>query len=441
MKKGLEHGSGAMRHIRRGLACGPLLLLGGVSPLQAQGTRTYERPPINYSHTQPQDPVAQLVRRIAAGEVALRGSDQEIVRRVLRELGISAASQAVVFSRTSLQSGLIRPSHPRALYFSDSVYVGWVSGGLVEAVAIDPVLGPVFYGFDPQDARDGRRTFVRETSCLRCHAGTTVDNLPGLLALSGATASDGEPLAEKPAELVDDQTPFARRWGGWYVTGYAGKPNHRGNAFAREISGQVDFTPTERRPTELSGDFTTADYLAPTSDIVALLVLEHQVTMHNSLTRAAYRVRQAAADASAGAIRSEDGERVLADASEDVLDHLLFRKAAPLPDGIEGSAGFRQAFAAGARRSRAGDALKDLSLQGRLLANRCSFLIYSESFSALPAPLKDRVLARLAAILQGGEASDRYAYLEADEKRRILEVLTETHPEARRHFQSFPSSH
>ena len=429
------------RRIRRVFAagCTGLILAASLGEIRAQGTRLYEKPPINYSHTQPQDAIARLVRRIAAKEVALQGSDQEIVRGVLRELGISPESQAVVFSRTSLQGGLIRPAHPRALYFSDSVYLGWIPGGLVEAVAIDPALGPVFYSFDPQDARDGRRTFVRETSCLRCHAGTAVNNLPGLLALSGATGSDGEPLAEKQAELADDSTPFERRWGGWYVTGYAGRQNHRGNAFAREVSGQIDFTPTDRRPMELSGNFATTDYLAPTSDIVALMILEHQVAMHNSLTRAAYRVRQAWAP-STGSAPQEDKERVLADAAEDLLDHLLFRSAAPLPDGIEGSTGFRRVFSADARRTHAGDSLQDLSLHGQLLANRCSYLIYSESFSALPSPLKDRVLDQLAAILQGGDASGRYGYLEAGEKRRILEVLTETHPEARRHLQFAPSA-
>lgn len=418
--------------------CG-VILVANAGEARAQSTRAYERPPINYSHTQPRDPIARLVQRIAAKEVVLQGSDQEIMRRILHELGISPESQAVVFSRTSLQGGLIRPAHPRALYFSDSVYLGWVPGGLVEAVAIDSALGPVFYGFDPQDARDGRRTFVRETSCLRCHAGATVNNLPGLLALSGATGTDGEPLAEKQAELVDDSTPFERRWGGWYVTGYAGKPDHRGNAFAREISGQIEFTPTDRRPMDLSRDFTTTDYLAPTSDIVALMLLEHQVAMHNSLTRAAYRVRQAW-EPPTGLTVPEDKERVLTDASQDVLDHLLFRHAAPLPEGIEGSDGFRRVFSSQAPRSPEGHSLKDLSLHGRLLANRCSYLISSESFAGLPAPLKDRVLDRLAAILRGADASDRYAYLEVEEKHRILEVLLATHPEARRHLQTFSSS-
>lgn len=426
------------RRLRRMIfaaGCGGLIVAAGTGEVRAQSTRAYERPPINYSHTPPQDAIARLVQRIAAKEVVLQGSDREIVRRVLRELGIAAESQALVFSRTSLQGGLIRPAHPRALYFADSVYVSWVPGGLVEAVAFDPALGPVFYGFDPQDARDGRRTFVRETSCLRCHAGNPVGNLPGLLALSGATAADGEPLAAEKAEFVDDRTAFERRWGGWYVTGYAGNLSHRGNAFARESGGRLDFTPTADRPMTLAGYFDPASYLAPTSDIVALMVLEHQVAMHNSLTRAAYRVRQALA-ATANETGGDERDRIIANASEDVLDHLLFRNAAPLPDGIAGSEAYRRAFAADARRSRAGHSLKDLSLHGRLLANRCSFLVYSDSFSALPAPLKDRILDRLAAILQGSDPSGRYAYLDADEKQRISEVLTETFPEIRRHLSS-----
>lgn len=37
---------------------------------------------------------------------------------------------------------------------------------------------------------------------------------------------------------------------------------------------------------DLSGTINTEKYLAPTSDIVALLVLEHQCRMHNLLTKA-----------------------------------------------------------------------------------------------------------------------------------------------------------
>ncbi len=406
----------------------------------------YERPPINYSHTAPKDAVALLLKRIKAGQVTLMGSDTDILRAVLRELNVPVESQVVVFSKTSLQAGLIRPANPRALYFSDSVYVGWVPGGLIEVAAVDPELGPVFYGFDPQDARDARRTFVRESSCLRCHGGTFSRDIPALFERSVVTKAKGEPVDRQSAELVDDATPFEYRWGGWYVTGYAGKLTHRGNAFGLERAGEVEFKLSDQRPVELSGYFDTAKYLTNTSDVVALLVFQHQLAMHNSLTRAAQgcrrvledqRLRQVSANKPVTEESADaNSEAVLAKSAEDVVDHLLFRNAAPLPEGLKGAAAFQQAFATDARRSSKGDALKDLSLHGRLFANRCSFLIYSESFDALPAPLKTRIFSRLSEALRDNRPEGRYAYLDKAEKRRIFDVLVETHPEARRFFQT-----
>ena len=412
---------------------------------QAQGLPEYERPPINYSQTAPKDAVARLLKRIATREATLTGSDNEILRAVLRELNVPVESQVVVFSRTSLQAGLIRPNHPRALYFSDSVYVGWVPGGLIEVAAIDNELGPVFYAFDPQDAREARRTFVRESSCLRCHGGTAASDIPRLFERSLFTTEKGEPLSRHGSELVDDGTPFERRWGGWYVTGYLGKQNHRGNAFGLERGEQLEFSPSEKRPMDVSGYFDASKYLTTTSDVVALLVFQHQLAMHNSLTRAGYNYRRALADqqsqqkSGSGPATSEPAyesiKGVFENAATDVVDHLLFRNAAPLPEGIAGTETFRRTFATDTRRSRKGDALKDFSLRGRLFANRCSFLIYSDSFKALPTPLKDRILDGLYVALHDDDPKGRYAYLEQEERHRIFEVLGETLPEAEEHFR------
>lgn len=409
------------------------------TPASAQGQPDYERSPVNYSATEAKDPVALLLKRIAAGEVVLKGSDNDILRTVLRELHVPIESQVLVFSRTSLQAGLIRPSRPRALYFSDSVYVGWIPGALLEVAAIDPELGPVFYAFDPQDARDAKRTFVRESSCLRCHGGTFVRDIPGLFARSLFTQENGEPLLRHGSEIVDDETPFERRWGGWYVTGYAGGENHRGNVFAREQGDQLVFTPTEKRPSDLADFFDTSRYLASTSDVVALLVFEHQLAMHNSLTRAGHSARrmteyQHALQKSLGEpitdVPSYDSVRsVFAGAVEDVMDHLLFRNAAPLPAGVKSSEPFRRAFAADAHRSPEGGALKDFSLQGRLFTTRCSFLIYSDSFRALPETLKRLIFERLAAVLRGEDPKGRYAYLDLAEKQRLSAILGATLPE------------
>lgn len=418
-----------------------LSLLSGGS-VRAQGGPDYEQPPIRYSATVPQDAVAQLEQRIARGEIDFRGSEQDVLRTLLRALEIPVASQVVVFSKTSLQRGRIGPKQPRALYFSDSVYVGWVPGGLIELAAIDPELGPVFYSFDVQAARHSGPKFVRPADCLRCHGDMFVRGIPAVFARSVFPTETGELLLRHGSTLMDAQTPFAARWGGWYVTGYTGPLSHRGNAFAAEDGERLEFTASDERPMSLGSLFDASHYLTDTSDVVALLVFEHQMAVQNSLTRAGFNSRKMLAyqrglqTAFQEPVTEEPAydsvKSVFASLVEDVLDHLLSRNEAPLPDGIMGAEAFRRAFPATTPRSAGGGhTLKDLRLQGRLFEHRCSYLIYSESFRRLPPTLKARVLARLEAVLLNREASGRYGHLGADEKQRIHQILLETHPDAK----------
>jgi hypothetical protein len=339
-----------------------------------------------------------------------------------------------------MQGGLIDPRNPRALYFSDSVYVGWVPGGLIEVASTDAVLGPVYYSLDPQDARQARRTFVRETACLRCHGGDTGREIPSLISRSVVATDRGEVLTGEDAPLTSDATPFADRWGGWYVTGYTGTANHRGNAFGRELDGAVEITPADKRPADLSEFLDTSKFLAATSDAGALLVFQHQLAMHNVLTRASHRSRRALMNAGndPSAPLDEATHSLLSQVAEEVVDHLLFRGAAPLPDGIGINEEFRRAFVSHTPRTAAGDSLKDFSGGNRLFSNRCSFLIYSESFTSLPAPLKELIFDRLSAALGNQAPEESYAYLEPEERQRIRSILRETLPEAREAFGRQP---
>ncbi len=418
-----------------------LLSLATAAAVHAQGVPDFEKPPISYSETTPDDAVTALQRRLAAGEFALAGSDHEVLRRLLTELQVPVASQVVVFSKTSLQRGRIRPDHPRVIYFSDTAYVGWVPGGLVELTVIDARLGPVFYALDLREARRGAPTFTRESDCLSCHGGAFVRDVPGLFVRSVIPAETGEPLLRHGTQIVDDQTPFAERWGGWYVTGYRGTAPHRGNAFAREEADRLVFEPNDKRPDELSAFFDTSEYLAATSDVVALLVLEHQTMMHNAITRAAFAARRMIAyqrglqqhfkEPETDEPAYDSVKSVIASAAQDVVDRLLFHQEAELPEGVVGNAAFRAAFSKSAVRTSDGRSLRDLSLSGRIFAHRCSYLIYSESFAALPSPLKMKIFARLKAALDSRDPKDRYAYLPAEEKERIRAILLETLPEAR----------
>ncbi len=419
-------------------------LAGGVATGRAQGVPDYEKPPVSYSATEPAGAIAALQRRLAEGSLVLAGDDRQVLARLLAELRVPVASQVVVFSKTSLQRGRIRPEHPRVIYYSDTAYVGWVPGGLVELTTVDPQLGPVFHTFDLPALRHGPPKITRDAECLSCHGGTFVRDVPGVFARSVFPSATGEPLLRFGTLIVDDQTPFTDRWGGWYVTGYRGTTTHRGNALAQEEGDRLVFAPSSQRPEELSAFFDPSDYLAPTSDVVALLVLEHQSAMQNVLTRAAFATRKMIAyqrslqqhfqEAETDEPTYDSVKSVFAGTVQDIVDRLLFRREAVLPDGVVGGAAFRAAWAADAPRSPAGHALKDLDLHGRIFAHRCSYLIYSEMFAALPEPLKVRVFTRLKAALDSRDPQDRYAYLPAGEKERILDILLTTHPEAKRRW-------
>jgi hypothetical protein len=423
----------------------PLLgLVVATASLTAQGVPDYEQAPVSYSTTAPADALARLRERMASGALAFPGGEREALRTLLEALEVPVGTQTLVFSKTSLQRARIRPERPRALYYSDSVYVGWVPGGLMEVTAVDPRLGPIFYSVELAPARDRPPVITRDSDCLRCHGGTFVRDVPGVFIRSIFPDRSGEPMLRHGSLVVDDETPFEQRWGGWYVTGYQGAMAHRGNAFGAEQGDALVFLPSGRRPDELSGFLDTDTYLRPTSDVAALLILEHQTAMQNALTRAGLACRRMIAyqhglqktfrEPETDEPAYDSVKSVFAGSVQDVLDHLLFRRASTLPDGIRSTAEFRRDFPRGAPRSQAGHSLKDLDLGGRIFAQRCSYLIYSPSFTALPEPLKARILDRLQAVLLGTEAGDRYAYLPGEERRRIHEILRETHPEAARRW-------
>jgi hypothetical protein len=410
----------------------------------AQDPEAYELPPINYSQTKPHDVITRLQTTLGSGQLKLGGTDREVVQSLLRALHIPLTSQMLVFSKTSFQKDIIGPGHPRALYYTDNCYVGWVPGGLVEIAAIDPKLGPVFYSFDPRGLSEKNPAeFSRESDCMRCHGGNFVRGIPAVFARSLYADKDGEPILRQGSEVVDYQTPFSERWGGWYVTGRHGNTLHRGNVIASEIGDQLVFNPARgANVTSLSSFFDTGDYLTNSSDIVSLLIFEHQTAMQNVLTRAELNCShmleyqkglQEALKPTPVADRdglSFDSVRSVFDHSaEEVVDTLLCKDEAPLPKTITGSAGFQKAFSADVPRARDGSSLKDLLLSEHLFKNRCSYLIYSDSFLSLPQQLKRRIYTRLSKALNFDQPDPRYNYIGHAERQRIAIILRETHPE------------
>ncbi len=408
-----------------------------MASVAARTEEAFEREPISYSTRQPHDAVQTLERQLADGTLRLEGDDRAVLRQLLGLLGISEASQMLVFSRTSFQNDLIRPNHPRALYFGDNAYVGWVPGGLIEVTAMDPDLGPVFYSFNPHPvatATKGPR-FVRDDDCLRCHGGTFIRDIPAVLSRSVYTDTRGQPVLSLGSDLVDDTTPLDHRWGGWYVTGYHGSVRHRGNVTipGEALPTKVQVEAAANR-TNLDGFFDPTRYLPATSDIVALMVFEHQLAAHNVLTKASQHCRWMMYYQQ-GLQRSfqetvtpepvyESVRHAFEHSVEQVLDVLLFKNEAALPvGGVRGGEAFTSSFSRQGTRSSSGQSLRDLDLQHRLFRLRCSYVIQTAFFQNLQPILRRQILERLHRVLTQPADEPRYAYLESGERREIQDIL------------------
>lgn len=407
--------------------------------MRAQEAAEYEFPPILYSASTPTNAASLLDARLAAGEWVLPRTDaKSCLRNLLDAFDVPVESQVLVFSKTSLQRRLIEPQRPRAVYFADDAYLGWVPGGLFEIAVTDPRLGLVFYRLDGR-AADRPPRLDRDEDCLSCHAGSLTRNWPGMMVRSVYPDARGEPITSAGSFLVGHDTPFEERWGGWYVTGRHGAAQHLGNAIARESERGASLDPAAgANLTDLGRFFDTSHYLRADSDIVALMVLEHQVGMHNRLVQGALRARkwlhyQQQLQRELGQPVREEPEgtalRVVEGEAERIVEHLLFCDETTLPEGgIQGAGAFEAAFRRNRQPDPEGRSLKDFDLRSRLFTYRCSYMIYSKAFAALPPPLATRVCLRLDQILGAADPPKRFAHLPAAERHAIRQILRATHP-------------
>ncbi|MEO5713835.1 MAG: hypothetical protein ABIT37_10150 [Luteolibacter sp.] len=404
-----------------------LVLLGFALPLHAQ-VDAWDLPPVKYSDTPAQDRMAQMVKKWTQPETLPHGATPlERMREILAALEVPESSQILVFSKTSKQNGLITPANPRALYFSRDCYCGYVPGGMMEVVIQDPQLGPVFYAIDLGNPTTPPKVERDTNDCLSCHGTGRTENVPGLLLRSTYPNEDGQPLLSLGSGLITHQTPVTERWGGYYVTGSISLP-HLGN---RTYTDGRQAEPQQFAWKDLSGKINTSKYLRPTSDVVALMVLEHQCKAHNLLTAASMNYRRACY---LGKAASPDGNpdegaagRVAESAAAEIVEWFLFTgEAAQGSDGVEGDGEFQRQFEAGIPHTADGKSLGEFQLNGRLFKNRCSYMIYSDAFRSLPGTVKSRVLARLWKILDSPDADDFHKEMKLPERRKIADILRET---------------
>src|SRR5262249_51944274 len=128
---------------------------------------------------------------------------------------------------------------------------------------------------------------------------------------------------------VSDATPLAQRWGGWYVTGDFGDQPHLGN-----LSTAADLLEHDRhregpgRCVDLKKRLDLTRYPGAHSDVVALLVHDHQTHLHNLIARVNYEHQY---EKSGGS-------------EEHLLRALLFVDEAPFDHPLLGSSAFEARF-------------------------------------------------------------------------------------------------
>ena len=160
------------------------------------------------------------------------------------------------------------------------------------------------------------------------------------------------------------------------------------------------------------------------SDIVGLLVFDHQTHAINLLTRLNWESRVAAS----GGPASVSGGTIAGLVNE-LAEYLLFVGEVPPSVPLTPRPGFAERLESRVPKDRRGRSFGQLDLVDRLVRYPCSYMIYSEAFNALPPAVKDAVYARMLGILSAEDARRQDAGAGAASRRAVLEILRDTKPD------------
>ena len=390
------------------------------------GQTAFDYPPLNYASTEMNNDAETLLKKINNGETKLKKDDKYgYLPALLKALDIPASSQVLVFSQTSFQKENIDIKNPRALYFNERNYVGKVQNSeVLEIASYDANNGAVFYTLE--ESKEKKLRLLRnDEDCLNCHSSFRTQSVPGIM-LRSIFLNKEDSLKSR---TVTHRTPLNERWGSWYVTGDLNKNEHLGNIINSKGQEQE-----HKNIDSLKEFFDTDKYLLDQSDVIALMILEHQAHMTNLITRANFRTRvtlhrqkelnkdmQKSADHI-----SEYAMRDIARNGDSLVRYLLFSEEAKLNSPITGSEKYVSNFQKNAVKDSKGRSLKDLNLKSRLLEYPCSYMIYSQNFEALPKVMKDYIYKKLYGVLTGKDKSEEFQHLNAEMRQAILEILLDT---------------
>ena len=395
----------------------------------------------------PVNRIERLRQKLTAGEHLASDDRWGYLPAMLEQLEISPDSQALVFSKTSFQQHQISPERPRAIYFNDDCYVAWVRDSpTIEFAVADGDEGARFYTLtDPkQTAVDSVHVspvlVENKTRCTDCHQNAATGGVPGFFVRSIICSPEGRFVRGAPTYATDHTSPFAERWGGWYVTGEHGAARHLGNVVCHDPE-RIEWVDCEQGANQrhLPAAIMPEAYLRQTSDIFALMILAHETQMHNHLTRLARAARdmeRGAGDdqspAAKAAVTRAAAEKRFHRVVEAFMRYLLFADEPPLASPLSSDSPYRHGFQQRGPRDRQGRSLRDFDGTQYLFMHPCSFLIYGETFAALPELAQVAVGRRLRELLldqvdlrEGGQPWPRPT---PAERVTVAEILAETVP-------------
>ena len=383
-----------------------------------------QHPSIQYVTRPTTDRVTKLNEALARSARSLqRDPPNGYLRSVLDALGVPIESQLLVFSKTGVQRVYTGPENPRALFFDDSVVVGYIPGApFLELAAHDPQQGVVFYTLDQAAVPP---SFTRRTSCLSCHVSASTETVPGMIVRSNTVGDAGDVMPFSDTHDVNHRTPHPDRWGGWLVTSEGPTPYSQ-----RAHSGNITFSGRGNTSNQVFVDWIsnapdTRGYPVASSDVVALLVFDHQMHAINLLTRLNWESRVSASGGRAD-MMADGNVRHLVD---ELADYLLFAGEARLPVPLAARPGFAESLEARTPKDRRGRSLAELDLVNRLMRYPCSYIVYSAAFDGLPSSIKRAVYARILESLSARDSRAAYASLTNDDRNAILEILRDTKPD------------
>jgi hypothetical protein len=383
-----------------------------------------EHPAIQYAVQPTTDRIAKLNQALMhEGQSLERDPRTGYLLPLLAALGVPVESQVLVFSKTGVQRAYTSPQNPRALFFDESVVVGYIPGApLLELAAHDPQQGVVFYTLEQAAAPP---VFTRRTSCLVCHVSASTLEVPGMIVRSNAVGESGNVMPWLGSHDVNHETPHPDRWGGWFVTAEDAASRYSQRAHAGNITFFESGASSNERFVEwLDSRPETRGYLSPSSDIVALLAFDHQMRAINLMTRLNWESR-VASSADGGASASG----TVRDLVNELADYLLFVREAPLPVPLTPRPGFARHLEATVPKDRHGRSFGQLDAVDRLLRYPCSYMVYSEAFNGLSPAVKDAVYRRMIDRLSESGAHTSDARLSSDDRHAVLEIIRETKPD------------